>query len=848
MWARSLGSLAIAVVATGLFAGRVAAETTVHLVAAPVTKPVTLPSGATVPVPMWGYAQDGHCPLSSTDTNCFDGIVNNGVVVTVPGPRIVVPAGDTSLTVVLTNLLPEPTSLVIPGLPFEAVPERNADGRVRSMTPETAAGATRSYAFTGLRPGTFLYQSGSHPAVQVQMGLYGAVTQDAAAGSLGVPAQAYSGVAYDHEAVLVYSEIDPALHEAVSAGTYGTPEGPTSTINYKPSLFLVNGASYTNESVAAIAAGTAGQVTLLRMLNACLRTHVPQLDNGSLKIVAEDGNKLPFGKDQAGVMLAAGKTHDALWTPAATGVYSMYDRMLALNAPRQGSAGMLAKLKIAASGAPADGDPVAVNDSFGGVQGGPPIAGNVLANDTNAATAELVAYPHGGLLTMLASGGFTYTPSGTFAGIDEFTYRAVNAASVQSAPALVTLTVTAVAHTPVATALVFGVDQDGNASVTLSGTDADGDALKYYLTALPSHGTLSFINPVTRVETPLAAADLYPAATRKAIPAGVVIYTPAPAYVGTDTFHFLAFDGGVAAGSYSPYSTPAAVGAPCTRARTRRPQGSSSRWHSAWSAMTAQPSPPRWTLRRTSPTGDPGRSDPHTLAVSFHKSYMPVVAAGDQSRRRRSIRPSGTSSRCCRRRTATATAARRSRPGQTSVTITASKLPLPTARIRVRVFQDNAPLDGMWSADEPGLAGFQVTIDDAGGTYGMSGGHQSTDAFGNKIGTTYQPCSNPEGCTSYEVGQLGDGFVLTDADGYAVIENLVMGKCTVKVRPAASLGADDDDRGQVGIDAWVKPSEPQFFTEFRVPGPHVFVGFTRAETSAGLSARAPAPSARSPAA
>ena len=39
---------------------------------------------------------------------------------------------------------------------------------------------------------------------------------------------------------------------------------------------------------------------------------MPQLDNGSLKIVAEDGNKLPFGENQAGVMLAAGKTHDAL--------------------------------------------------------------------------------------------------------------------------------------------------------------------------------------------------------------------------------------------------------------------------------------------------------------------------------------------------------------------------------------------------------------------------------------------------------------------------------------------------------------------------------------------------------
>ena len=37
-------------------------------------------------------------------------------------------------------------------------------------------------------PGTYLYQSGSHPAVQVQMGLYGGVTSDAAAGEV------YSGV------------------------------------------------------------------------------------------------------------------------------------------------------------------------------------------------------------------------------------------------------------------------------------------------------------------------------------------------------------------------------------------------------------------------------------------------------------------------------------------------------------------------------------------------------------------------------------------------------------------------------------------------------------------------------
>ena len=233
-----------------------------------MTKSVTLPNGTTV----FG-ADVGVCPRHGTaNTSCT---IEPGETVTVPGPRITVPPGDTTLTINLMNCLPEATSLVIPGQPFTALPVRTGD-RVRSMTPEaTANGGTASYTFTGLKPGTFLYQSGSHPAVQVQMGLYGAMTKDASAGN------AYAGVVYQHEAVLVYSEIDQALHEAVSAGTYGTDAGPTSTIDYRPSLFLINGESYTTDAVATVAAGTADEVTLLRILNAGLHTHAPVLDNGT---------------------------------------------------------------------------------------------------------------------------------------------------------------------------------------------------------------------------------------------------------------------------------------------------------------------------------------------------------------------------------------------------------------------------------------------------------------------------------------------------------------------------------------------------------------------------------------
>ena len=171
VWTRSLWNVVLAVAAVGLTAANGAAAT-VNLVAAPVTKGVTLPNGTTVLVPMWGYALD----TGTANTSCT---LEPGETVTVPGPRITVPPGDTTLTINLMNCLPEATSLVIPGQPFTASPVRTGN-RVRSMTPEaTANGGTASYTFTGLKPGTFLYQSGSHPAVQVQMGLYGAMTQDA---------------------------------------------------------------------------------------------------------------------------------------------------------------------------------------------------------------------------------------------------------------------------------------------------------------------------------------------------------------------------------------------------------------------------------------------------------------------------------------------------------------------------------------------------------------------------------------------------------------------------------------------------------------------------------------------
>ncbi len=170
----------------------------------------TMPDGTVVP--MWGFADD---------TTAGAGL---GTVV-VPGPALTVPPGDTTLTINLNNTLPEDVSIVIPGqygfvrTANESVDNDSAGpyaGRVKSLVHVAPAlGGNAAYTWNGIKPGTFLYHSGSHAAVQVQMGLYGAMTAVVDA------SHAYPGVAFDSSVTLLFSEIDPDVHAAVAGATYG---------------------------------------------------------------------------------------------------------------------------------------------------------------------------------------------------------------------------------------------------------------------------------------------------------------------------------------------------------------------------------------------------------------------------------------------------------------------------------------------------------------------------------------------------------------------------------------------------------------------------------------------------
>ncbi len=310
--------------------------------------PLTMPDGAIIQ--MWGYALDG---ASCAAPPC---------AATVPGPALTVPPGDTSLTINLKNNLTEATSIVIPGQMATMTPvyTTNSGGKqvVQSFTHETTAnGGTNIYTWNNLKTGTYLYQSGTHPQVQVQMGLYGGMMHDAAAG------QAYAGLSYDNQHLLVFSEIDPAQHAAIAAGTFGTPGAPltscmgtghapmpmTSALCYQPKYFLINGKPFVaSDSPLPL---PAGQRTLLRFVNAGLQTHVPLINGMDMQLVAEDGNPYTWPKQQYSALLPAAKTVDAVVVPqlavgATTATYPLYDRRLKLTTGAATDGGMFARLLV----------------------------------------------------------------------------------------------------------------------------------------------------------------------------------------------------------------------------------------------------------------------------------------------------------------------------------------------------------------------------------------------------------------------------------------------------------------------------------------------------------------------
>ena len=139
--------------------------------------------------------------------------------------------------------------------------------------------------------------------------------------------------------------------------------------------------------------------------------------------------------------------------------------------------------------------------------------------DGDSLTYSVMAPPAHGTLTGTPPFLF-YTPAPDYNGSDSFTFVA-NDGQANSAPATVSLTILPVNDAPVARQQLVATDENTPVTITLTGTDADGDALSFAITTQPSHGTLN-LQPLT--------LNSY-------------IYNPATGHNGPDNFTFKANDG-----------------------------------------------------------------------------------------------------------------------------------------------------------------------------------------------------------------------------------------------------------------------------------------------------------------
>ena len=166
------------------------------------------------------------------------------------------------------------------------------------------------------------------------------------------------------------------------------------------------------------------------------------------------------------------------------------------------------------------------------------------------------------------------------------------------------------------------------------------------------------------------------------------------------------------------------------------------------------------------------------------------------------------------------------------VTVKLQPYPLPPATISVKVFNDNAPVNGQ--PDEPaeqGLAGFRATILDV-----VQEVH--TDIYNNPLCTTYQ--LDGAGHLTYDVNgvpivdQLGKGCY-SDANGIITIPNLAPNRYETVVAPPDGTNWVETTtlEGNLAWDTWVMEGDTGLDNEFvnaGEPYPMTIFGFVQPTT------------------
>ncbi len=276
---------------------------------------ITTPDGGTVTI--WGYGEVGK-PMQY------------------PGPTLKVRAGYT-VVINLTNGLPNlpgtsapmPVSMIFPGQTGVAA----TGGSAGVLTQESSGPANVvTYTFVAGQPGTYMYNSGTRPGLQVEMGLVGALIVYPATENPNAPTKAYdlADSAFDQEYMFLMTEMDPKIHQLVE---FGLINQVNNTVSHA-TLWFLNGRNgpdtmfpdfapwLNHQPYSALPRMHPGEKLLMRVIGGGREQHPFHTHGNNYTVIARDGRPLKssasttidLGYSDYTLDSTPGTTQDAIFT------------------------------------------------------------------------------------------------------------------------------------------------------------------------------------------------------------------------------------------------------------------------------------------------------------------------------------------------------------------------------------------------------------------------------------------------------------------------------------------------------------------------------------------------------
>ena len=240
------------------------------------------------------------------------------------------------------------TSLVFPGHDVTS-----CTGPLGVLTCEAAPGGSASYTFEATNAGTYMYHAGTDVALQVEMGIVGAIiVRPFGYDAINPTAYGHPDTAYEREYLFVLSEMDSRIHEAVEFGD--SLVGTEMLGDYFSNYWFINGRTAPDTMAAPgvpwpptqpyniLPQIHPGERLLMRVISAGRDLHPYHHHGNHARLIARDGRMLSSAPGAGAdlsfevftIQALPGESYDAIfqWTGQDLG----WDRSMAFRAPWAG--------------------------------------------------------------------------------------------------------------------------------------------------------------------------------------------------------------------------------------------------------------------------------------------------------------------------------------------------------------------------------------------------------------------------------------------------------------------------------------------------------------------------------